>query len=166
MASLITIFSLYQYNSANEHSEKYVLLRTKKPSYPNYSQTLENLAYDIECKKRTLLLTLFMKKVVITQSPVLIGELEEYPIGNEKLHGDQGLFDLPIVFVSSEKGFPWFILGGYDNIEEFTRELLQDELLALSPTGSVSQVIATLITENDFDLSSIRYYNIDDLRDI
>ncbi|WAC14275.1 hypothetical protein [Dyadobacter pollutisoli] len=169
MGSLTTIFSLYKYYPSRGGCEKYILLRTNKPSYPNYSQTLEDLAYDIEHKKRNLLLTLFLAKYEksIIQDPVLIGELHEYPIGSETLYGNQGLVDIPIVFMASEKGFPWFVLGGFDNVEDFNRELLQDdELLALSPVGEASQVAATLVTENDFDLSSIKYYQVEDLRDI
>lgn len=165
MASLINIFSLYKLTLSDE-GEEYLLLRTEQPSYSNADQVQENFANQIETQKRQLLLSLYINQYAKCSQVEFIGELQECPFG-DRLYSDKGRFKLPIFYQHTEHGYPWIILGNANSISDFENELKEDsDLMSLKPTGTIKQIDASFITENDFDLSEINNYNARDIRDI
>jgi len=165
MAGQIEIFSLYKLTIHNKNAE-YVLVRTEQPSYSNASQVQEDLAYQIESQKRQLLLASYINLYAKDSQIEFMGELQISPFG-DRLYLDKGLFKLPIFYQQTEYGKSWIILGNANSISDFEKELSDySDLLSLKPTGPINQVEATLITENDFDLSEIKYYDAKDMRDL
>jgi len=151
MAVSLQIFSLYKL-ILPDGSNEYLLLRTEQPSYSNTDQGQEDIANKIEAQKRQLLLNAYINQHASVSQSEFVGELHHPPIG-EKLFSEKGLFRLSIFYQQTEYGFPWIILGNAGNVNSFERELKDDdELLSLRPTGSIEQVEAIFVTENDFDL--------------
>ena len=161
MASELKIFSIYKL----ENEDKFYLLRTERPSFSNTSQNHENLANEIEQNKRELILNLIAKKYNKNNTDFkFLGELQGYPIG-DILYSKTGNFELNIYFMETEFGQPWIIIGNSESETEFLKELYDDEdLSGLKPIGNPKQIKATLITENDFDLSTIEKFKIEDIR--
>ena len=165
MASGITIYSLYKLSKI-EVVDEYLLLRTEQPSYSNANQNQENEGFEIEQQKRKFLLNSYIDLNAKNAEIEFIGELQLPPIG-EKLYAEKGLFKLPIFYQQIEYGKHWIILGSANTIVDFEKELADDDdLLSLKPIGAIMQVDATFITENDFDLSSIKNYDAKDMRDL
>ena len=137
-----------------------------QPGYSNTEQGQEDLANQIETKKRQLLLNFYINRYAKDSQIEFIGELQECPFG-DRLYSDKGRFKLPVFYQNTEYGSPWIILGTANNISDFEKELMNDsDLLSLRPTGAIKQIDATFITENDFDLSEIKNYNAKDIRDL
>lgn len=165
MAVLLRIFSLYKLTHAGKN-DKFVLIRTEQPSYSNAIQSQEDIALHIEIAKRNFLLQSYINLKANNYQIEFIGELQACPIG-DLLYADNGLFDLLIFYQQTQYGYPYIILGNASNITEFEKEVSNDyDLKTLGPIGPILQINATLITENDFDLSEIKNYNAKDIRDI
>lgn len=165
MAILLEIFSLYKLTFSG-NSIEYLLLRTEKPSYSNTDQGQEDIANQIETEKRHLLLNSYINQRAKASQIDFIGELQDIPIG-DKLSSKNGQFRLSVFYQQTSYGFPWIILGSAENVDSFEKELKDDsDLLSLRPIGAIKQIEATLITENDFDLSEIKNYDAKDIRDI
>lgn len=163
MATPLDIFSLYALTLFNKSIE-YVLIRTKQPGYSNADQGQEDLANRVETEKRQLLLSLYTSQYANGSHVEFIGEMQEYPLG-DILYSDKGQFKLPIFFQQTEYGHPWIILGNANNVFDFEEKIKEDsDLIALKPTGTIKQIDAYFITENDFDLSEINNYNVTDIR--
>lgn len=163
MASELTIFSIYKTST----EEKYFLLRTERPGFSNAYQNQEDLAYEIEKHKRDYMLSLIGKKVAPNSQTdfELIGELQDYPIG-DKLYLGNGNLELEIYYMETEFGKPWVILGTANSETDFLTELNDDDdLMRQNPVGEPKRINVTFLTENDFDLSPIENYNTKDLRD-
>jgi hypothetical protein len=165
MASLLEIFSLYKLTLPNK-GEEYLLLRTEQPSYSNADQRQEDVAIQIETQKRQLLLSLYINQFAKDSQIEFVGELQECPIG-DRLYSDKGQFNLPIFFQHTDYEHPWIILGNANSMSDFEKELKKDcDLMSLKPIGTIKQIDANFITENDFDLSVIKNYNVKDIREI
>lgn len=164
MASELTIFSIYKI----QNQEKYFLLRTERPGFSNASQVQEDLAYKIEQQKRDHILDQIGKNQNQNEKTnfELIGELQDYPIG-EELYRDNGNLELNIFYLETESGWPWVILGTANSETEFLTALNDDDdLLRLKPIGQPKQITATFIIESSFDFSEIENGTVKDLRDI
>ncbi|MEO4005042.1 MULTISPECIES: hypothetical protein [unclassified Flavobacterium] len=163
MASELTIFSIYKI----QNEEKYFLLRTERPGFSNASQVQEDLAYKIEQDKRNHILDQIGENYQNKKTSFeLIGELQDYPIG-EELYRDNGNFELNSYYLETESGWPWIILGTANSETEFLTALNDDDdLLRLEPIGQPKQITATFVIENDFDFSEIENGTVKDLRDI
>ena len=162
MASELTIFSIYK----TQNEDKYFLLRTERPSFSNASQIQEDLADKIEQNKREYILGQIRKNH--TQSGItnfdFIGEFQDYPIG-DKLYLDNGNLELDIYYLETKMAQARRKKGNANSDKEFLAELNEDEdLLRLKPVGEPKQIIATFLTENDFDLSEVENYLTKDVR--
>ena len=148
MASKMNIFSIYK----AQNSENYYLIRTERPSFSNFSQNQENLAYSIEQDKRNYIL--LQIKSANSKNLIdfeFIGELQNNPIG-DRLYAHNGSSGLNIYYMETEFGQPWIIIGNASSETEFLAELNEDEdLLKLKPIGKPKHIEATFITENDFE---------------
>ncbi|KAA6440857.1 hypothetical protein FEM33_04825 [Dyadobacter flavalbus] len=147
--SLEKCFSLYKINYLLSGTYEYILLRTEKEKS---SDCCENAVLEKDVRKHNLMS--FYTANNCAQQPFkieVIGEfhnhsLEEY----NQLHAAYGMFELPVIYMDTSFGFPWIVLGSFNRIDDFNRELfLNTDLLALSPVGQPRQITATLLTEND-----------------
>jgi len=168
MASQIDIWSLYKFRLPDD-SEEYVLIRTSQPSYPNWSQTQENFAGQIEMEKRERLLELFCqsKNLVYKRNFSFIGEFNGYPESG-LLTTLSGLFRLGIYYAETEYGHPWIILDCHESeiafLNYFKSEEYEKDYGAVKIKGKPIQVDVFVITENDFDLSSVKHFDLKDTR--
>ena len=147
MASELTITSLYH----DRETGAFVLLRTVRPAYANYSQGQDDQAYEIEQTRRKSLLsyaaaTLGTHKMEAFE---LIGELQDLPIG-EILMTALGGLAVELFYLHTEYGYPWIILGTARNETDFLQELSEDEdLLRLKPIGKPLLIEAKCFAESD-----------------
>jgi hypothetical protein len=163
------IFSIYKINFQNPEAYRHVLVRTSQPGYPNYSGHLETTAGDIEREKRQTVLDSYIELHSDKQfrSIEQIGEFHNYPSGDIRLYSKNGMFDLPVVYIETQNGFPWIILGVFSSTEGFLQELATDEeFMALGPVGEPKLIQVTLITDNDFGLATIMESDDADSTDI
>ena len=149
MNSLKKCFSLYKINCLLSGKNEYVLLRTEKQDPCDYSDssTPEN-----DISKRNLVS--FYTVSNFSQKPFkveMIGEFHYDALADcNQLDSAYGMFEIPIIYMNTSFGFPWIVLGSFNRIDDFNRELfLNTDLLALSPVGQPKQVTAMLLTEKD-----------------
>jgi hypothetical protein len=162
MAVALTIFSLYKTLGPLRDSNEYILIRTTKPGYPNYNANLERLAEKIETQKRDKILNAVAQNDIAQLA--MVGEFQGIPVGGEALRSLVGLDGFPLVYAQPNYGYPWIIIGSYETIEEFYTELTDDdELFMETVPNSAQKITAKLITENAYDLSGIKYFDIEDL---
>ncbi|MGX7668766.1 hypothetical protein [Flavobacterium pedocola] len=162
MASELNIYSLYKL----QNEDKYYLLRTERPGFSNASQNQEDLAHSIEENKRDYILKLIKQKYNEGHEVTfdLIGKSEDYAIG-DKLYVDRGGFDLNLYYLESEFGKPWILIGNSDSETDFLKEINDDDdLSGFNPEGKPKNILVTFVTENDFDLSKLAYFNTKDVR--
>ncbi|GAA4035601.1 hypothetical protein GCM10022409_20390 [Hymenobacter glaciei] len=147
MGSELTIFSLYR----NRGTEHFVLLRTVRPPFPNYSQTQDDLAYQAEQTRREALLNHVAATMGIGERAAfeLIGELQDLPVGEELMKASGGVM-ITVFYLHTEYGYPWVILGTGSSEAGFLKELREDEdLLSLKPIGKPIVIEAKCFAESD-----------------
>lgn len=149
MNSLGKCFSLYKINFLLSDTFEYILLRTEKKKLPD---CCENSTVENEIDKSNLMS--FYTASNFAQKPFkieMIGEFHNYLLEEyNQLHSAYGMFELPVIYMNTSFGFPWIVLGSFNKIDDFNRELfLKTDLLGLSPVGQPQQITATLLTEND-----------------
>ncbi|GGC12784.1 hypothetical protein [Dyadobacter sediminis] len=149
MNSLEKCFSLYKINYLLSGTYEYILLRTEKKKSPDCYETSTP---EKDADKSSLVSFYTANNCARKLFKIeMIGEfhnssLEEY----NQLHSAYGMFELPVIYMNTSFGFPWIVLGSFNRIDDFNRELfLKTDLLALSPVGQPQQITATLLTEND-----------------
>lgn len=162
MAIKLTVFSLYKTMSSVRDSNEFILLRTIKPGYPNYSANLERLSEEIEHQKRQLILAAIAQENI---SPhVMIGQFQGIPVGGDALFADISVEKIPLTYAKSTFGHPWIIIGSFETKEEFYEALAEDrDLSEEAITNSTIKIQAKLIVENDYDLSAIPFHNAEEL---
>lgn len=147
MASELAFYSIYRDRS----TECYVLLRTIRPGFPNYSETQADHACDIEQTKREVLLNYVADRLGTNRKEgfELIGQLQDSPIG-EVLAAASGGVEIDVFYLHTEFGHPWIIVGNASSEAEFLKELHGDEdLLSLRPVGVPVTIKAKCFAEND-----------------
>lgn len=163
MASQITIYSIYKIIHLNAQHDKYLLIKTIRPGYSNCNAAHVELSLEIEQSKRNALLLNFIRYqgYAVNTLTNLLGEFHSEPSGNLELHSSRGLIDVTISYVNTSYGFPWVILGGFENGTDLLNELSECENYEmLNPIGQPTTIKAVLVTENDFHLSNIKDYDV------
>ena len=147
MGSELTVTSLYR----NHETGHFVLLRTVRPAFSNYSQTQDDQAYQIEQTRREALLNYAAATLGAHKKEAfeLIGELQELPVG-EILMTASGGVAAEVFYVHTEYGHPWIIVGTACDEAGFLQELSEDEgLLNLRPVGRPIMIKAHCFDESD-----------------
>ena len=133
MGSELTIISLYR----NRETGGFVLLRTVRPAFPNYSQTQDDQAYQIEQNRRAALLSYAAASLGTHKKEAfeLVGELQDLPVGEILMTASGGVSE-EVFYMLTEYGYPWIVLGTASSEAAFLSELSEDEaLLGLQPVG-------------------------------
>ncbi|MCF0050815.1 hypothetical protein LXM25_12150 [Dyadobacter sp. LJ53] len=163
MAVKLTVYSLYKTKTSFRHSNEFILLRTIKPGYPNYSANLERLSEEIEHQKRQLILSAIAQQDISMH--VMVGQFQGFPVGGDVLFGETSIKEISLIYAKSTFGHPWIIIGSFETIEEFYEKLAEDQDLSEEAIpNSTIKIQAKLIIENDYDLSAIPFYNAEELR--
>ena len=147
MGSELTIFSLYRHRQAGF----FVLLRTKRPPFPNYSETQADLANELEKSCREVLLRHVATVLRLSESEAfeLIGELQDLPVGEVLLTASRGI-TAKVFYMHTGYGYPWIILGTASSEAAFLEELGEDEaLLGLRPVGRPIVINAQCFSEDN-----------------
>ena len=147
MASELTIFSIYR----SRYTGRYVLLRTERPAFPNYSEAQADLAHEDERTRREALLNYVAATLGTRDKAALerIGELQSYPVG-EVLMAALGGMEVEMFYLYTEYGYPWIILGTASSEAGFLEELREDEdLLGLRPVGLPVAITVKCFAESD-----------------
>ena len=147
MGSELTVTSLYR----NRETGRFVLLQTVRPAFPNYSQTQDDQAYQIEQNRRAALLSYVAATLGTHEKEAfeLVGELQHLPVG-ELLMTAAGGVAAEVFYMLTEYGYPWIILGTACDEADFLQELSEDEeLLGLRPVGKPILIKAHCFAESD-----------------
>ena len=147
MGSELTVTSLYR----NRENGSFVLLRTVRPAFPNYSQTQDDQAYQIEQNRRAALLSYAAAILGAHKKEAfeLVGELQDLPVGEILMTASGGVSE-EVFYVHTEYGYPWIILGTARDEAGFLQELSEgEELLGLRPVGNPILIKAHCFAESD-----------------
>ncbi len=147
MGSELTVTSLYR----NRETGRFVLLRTVRSAYANYSQGQDDEAYQIEQTRRKALLSYAGATLGTPKKEAfeLVGELQDLPVGETLLTASGGV-TAEVFYVRTEYGYPWIILGTARDEADFLQKLSEDEeLLGLRPVGNPTLIKAHCFAECD-----------------
>jgi hypothetical protein len=147
MASRLPVYSIYKLGRA----ERYYLLQTEQPGYSNVSQRQQDFAQSVEQESRQCLLTLLLQTLPLDERLLyeLIGELQDWPVGDELLMAPS-YSEWPIYYLHTHYGHPWIILGTATSEMAFLAEVAAtEELVALQPIGPPIKIVAVLVRAQD-----------------
>ncbi|MCX5196998.1 hypothetical protein OOK31_24400 [Streptomyces sp. NBC_00249] len=150
MGSPIEIFRLFSYGPCGHD----LLVRVVRPGAPNFAQGAVDAADSAADAAVERLRTRWEESRLRTEcphhrhTPVLVGELQELPVGEELF--DAGGRRLGVWVARTAYGAPWVALGTASSEAEFWREVRDDpELLGLGPLEPAELRHVDFLTDQD-----------------